>query len=270
MSRRVPIGALVAGIVLFTGCSFSGSTSDGPLTGGAALVVAGASDLRPVFEEIGDLFTEETGHQVIFDFGSSGQLAQRIIEGAPIDVFASADVSYLDLVLASGRGDADTRATYALGRVTIWSRADSWGDWSELGELVADPGVRFLAIANPEHAPYGGAARQALESSALWDAVEDRLVFGENIADTRRLAETGDADAAIVALSMAIDAGERGQWVLIDDGLHDPLEQALLVVTGDPARVGPARAFAEFVNQPKGREVMLRYGFTAPGDRGGA
>lgn len=264
------VGALAAALVLMVGCAPGADSSDGHLTGGAALLVGAASDLRPAFEEIGELFTEETGHEVTFDFGSSGQIAQRIVEGAPFDVFASADVEYVDRVMASGRGDTNTKTTYAFGRITIWSRVDSWGDWTGLDDLVADPGVGYLAVANPEHAPYGRAARQALEASGLWEVVETRLVIGENISDTRRLAETGDADAAIVALSMAIAAGGRGEWVLIDDGLHDPLEQALVVVTGDAVRVGPARAFAEFVSQPKGREVMLRYGFTMFGDGGGA
>jgi molybdate transport system substrate-binding protein len=257
---------LLAAIVLVGACGSGADPIAGTLTGDAALLVAGASDLRPAFEQIGKLFTAETGHEVIFDFGSSGQLAQRIIEGAPVDVYASANASFVDEVLGSGIGDPETKATYAFGRIAIWSVARAWGGWTNLADLVADPGIVFLAIANPEHAPYGLAAREALESAGLWETIEPKLVFGENISDTQRLADTGDADAAIVALSLAIAAGERGEWVLIDEALHEPLEQALVRITDDGRRVEAATAFATFVNAPAGREVMVRYGFVLPGE----
>jgi molybdate transport system substrate-binding protein len=259
----------LAAVLVVGACGTAADPTSDALTGDGALLVAGASDLRPAFAEIGELFTAETGHEVIFDFGSSGQLAQRIIEGAPVDVYASANVSFVDEVLDSGVGDPDTKATYAYGRITIWSVAESWGGWTDLDELVADPDIAFLAIASPEHAPYGLAAKEALVSAGLWETIEPKLVFGENISDTQRLADTRDADAAIVALSLAIAAGERGEWVLIDDALHQPLEQALVVVTYDPDRVEAATAFAAFVNEPAGREVMTRFGFVLPGEDAG-
>jgi molybdate transport system substrate-binding protein len=260
------LGAMVTAALVVAGCA-SDSVGDGLLTGEDALLVAAASDLRPAFERLGEIFTAETGHEVVFDFGSSGQIAQRIIEGAPVDVYASANVDFVDAVLDEGRGDRATKATYAFGRITIWSRADRWRGWNTLEELVADSDVRFLAIANPVHAPYGQAARQAFESSGLWDEVEPRLVFGENISDTQRLADTGDADVAIVALSLAIAAGERGGWTLLDEGLHRPLEQALVVITDHERRVAAAHAFVELVNAPSGRQVMRAFGFVLPGER---
>lgn len=256
--------SLLLGIVVATGaCGSDRNVSDRVLTGDQSLLVAGASDLRPAFEEIAARFKARTGHEIVFDFGSSGQLAQRIIEGAPVDVYASASVSYVRDVLASGRGDPATTATYAFGRIVIWSRTDRWNGWETLDDLTADPDLRYLAIANPDHAPYGLAARQALESVGLWEQLEPKLVYGENISDTNRLADTGDADAALVALSLAIAAGDRGEWVLIDEALHEPLEQALVVITEDSERRPAAAAFAEFVNGP-GREVMTRYGFVLP------
>ncbi len=255
-----------AAVLLVGACAAPPDINSDALTGDAALLVAGASDLRPAFEEIGELFIAETGHEVIFDFGSSGQLAQRIIEGAPVDVYASANVSFVDEVLDSGVGDTETKAIYAFGRITIWSLTEAWGGWTDLAALVADPDITFLAIANPEHAPYGLAAKEALVSAGLWETIEPKLVFGENISDTQRLADTSDADAAIVALSLAIAAGDRGEWVLIDEELHEPLEQALIVVTDDPDRVEAATAFAAFVNEPAGREVMTRLGFALPGE----
>ncbi|MEX2653870.1 MAG: molybdate ABC transporter substrate-binding protein [Acidimicrobiia bacterium] len=263
MRRR--LGPWLVALLFVSGCGDVHPASEG-LTGDEALLVAAAADLRPAFGEIGVMFTAATGHEVIFDFGSSGQLAQRIIEGAPVDVYASASSSFVDQVLASGVGDRDTKATYALGRITIWSTGGAWGGWTDLADLVADPDVVFLAIANPEHAPYGLAAKEALTSAGLWDPVGSRLVFGENISDTQRLADTGDADAAIVALSLAIAAGDRGEWVLVDESLHRPLDQALVVVTDDPDRVEAATAFASFVNEPAGRDVMARFGFVLPGE----
>jgi molybdate transport system substrate-binding protein len=257
--------AFAVGTVL-AACGSSDGARGTNLTGDAALVVAGASDLRPAFEELAPLFTGETGHEVVFDFGSSGQLAQRIMEGAPVDVFASADVSFVDEVLGSGRGDPASKATYAFGRITIWSSTSGWGGWATLEEVAADDDVEFLAIANPEHAPYGLAAKQALESTGVWSLLQPKLVFGENISDTRRLAANGDADVAVVALSLAIAAGEEGEWVLIDQGLHAPLEQALVVVTDDADRAGPAGAFLEFVSSSAGRNVMESFGFALPGD----
>jgi molybdate transport system substrate-binding protein len=256
---------LVAIAVVASACG-PGDVDAQELVGDRALLVAGASDLRPAFDELGELFAEETGHEVVFDFGSSGQLAQRIIEGAPVDVFASANISFVDRVLDSGRGDPATKATYAFGRITIWSRTDAWGGWNSLEDVAGDGAVEFLAIANPEHAPYGLAAKQALEASSLWDIAEPKLVYGENVSDTQRLAANGDADASIVAFSLALAAGDDGEWVLIDESLHAPLEQALVVVADDPERVVAARAFAEFVNSPAGREVMVAYGFVLPGE----
>ncbi len=260
----------LAAVLVVGACATETDPTFDALTGEAALLVAGASDLRPAFEEIGELFTAETGHEVIFDFGSSGQLAQRIIEGAPVDVYASANVSFVDEVLDSGVGEQKSKAAYAFGRITIWSAAEAWGGWIGLDDLVADPDIAFLAIANPEHAPYGLAAKEALVSAGLWETIEPKLVYGENISDTQRLADTRDADAAIVALSLAIAAGDRGEWVLIDEALHGPLEQALVVVTDDPDRVETATAFAAFVNEAAGREVMTRFGFVLPGEDAGA
>jgi molybdate transport system substrate-binding protein len=234
----------------------------------AGILVGAASDLRPAFESLGATFTAETGTPVTFDFGSSGQLAQRVIEGAPIDLFASANVSFVEQVLAEGVGDAATQRTYAYGRLVMWTAEDPWPGWEDLGALAADTAVRNLAIANPEHAPYGLAAEQALEASGVLDAVRDRLVFGENISDTQRLVETGNAEVGILALSLALAADERGvgTWVPVDPALHEPLQQDLLVTASDPGRAASARAFADLVDSEAGREVMRRYGFLLPGE----
>lgn len=256
--------ALAVALALALAVAGCGGSAASPAGGGdppAEITVAAASDLRPAFEELGARYTAETGTDVTFSFGSSGQLREQIVNGAPFDLFASANVAYVDDVIAAGRGRAGTRADYAYGRIVLWS-----GDGSirpaEVGDL-ADERYGRIAIANPDHAPYGLAARQALESAGVWDAVADRLVYGESISDTFQLARSGNADVGIVALSLAIADGSDHTPVPAE--LHEPLRQAL-VVTGDGARGDAAAGFADFVNSAAGREVMVAYGFVLPGE----
>jgi len=228
------------------------------------LTVAAAADLTPAFQELGGLFTNQTGISVVFTFGSTGQLTQQIEQGAPVDVFAAANRSYIDELDSAGLLITDTVALYAQGRITLWTRADSPLTFSRIDDLTQD-GVSRIAIANPEHAPYGVAAREALESAGLWEAVQSKLILGENIAQTMQYAETGNVDVAIVALSLSIAAGDEGRYVLIPAELHNPLDQALAVI-GSTAHKAEARQFAAFVNSQAGREVMRRYGFVLPGE----
>jgi molybdate transport system substrate-binding protein len=263
VSGRGALAAAAAGIVALAaalaaaGCGFGGGDAS---AAEEELLVAAASDLRYAFEELGGLFEEETGTRVTFSFGSSGQLARQLIEGAPFDVFASANVSFVDEVVDAGRGDPATKATYALGRIVVWAR-----DRELRLEELGGESVGRVAIANPEHAPYGLAARQALESAGLWEPVEPKLVYGENVSDTHRLASSGNVDAAISALSLALAPGDDGRWTLVPVHLHEPLEQALVVSAPD-ARAATARAFVDVVGSPAGREVMRSYGFLLPGD----
>jgi molybdate transport system substrate-binding protein len=255
----VAVAVLVAGA---TGCA----ADAGAVTADEPLLIAGAADLRPAFTELGRTFEAETGERVVFSFGSSGQLAQQLIEGAPMDLYASANVAFVEQVLAAGVGDADSQATYAIGRIVLWSPSATWGRWEDLAALAADDQVRTIAIANPEHAPYGAAAAQALAAAGVDDEVAPKLVYGENVADTQRLAASGNADVAIVALSLALASDEAGEgrWLLLDDALHDPLQQDLLVVAEDADRAALARRFVAHVASEEGREVMRRFGFVLP------
>jgi molybdate transport system substrate-binding protein len=266
--RRRIVRSLAAGVAVLV---LAGCAATSPATGAdgeVALLVAAASDLRPAFEELGDRYAAAGGGEVTFDFGSSGQLAQRIREGAPFDLFASADVAYVDDVIGAGIGDASTQRTYAYGRLVIWSPEERWEDWRELTDLAEDGGISNLAIANPDHAPYGRAAQEALTTTGALGAVRDRLVLGENISDAQRLVETGNADVGIIALSLAIAADERGvgRWVEVDEDLHAPLQQDLVVTATDPERAAAARAFVALVDGEEGRAVMARYGFLLPGE----
>jgi molybdate transport system substrate-binding protein len=257
---RRAVGVLLVLLVSACGAGAGAQPAD------ERLLVAAASDLQPAFSELGERFRERTGTEVTFTFGSSGQLAQQILEGAPMDLFASANAAYVDRLVDAGRADATTRTTYAFGRIVIWSRADAWGGWDGLAALLADDDVRALAIANPSHAPYGLAARQALEAAGMDDAAAARLVYGESVSDAHRMAASGNADAVVTALSLAVAAppGE-GHWMLVPERLHAPLRQDLVVV-GDPERVRLAARFVELIDSAEGRGVMRRYGFLLPGD----
>lgn len=230
-----------------------------------SLTVSAAADLTFAFQEIGALFTQQTGIQVIFNFGSTGQLAQQIERGAPVDLLAAANVAVIEELERQGLILPGTKALYARGRLTLWTHADSRLRIERI-EDVARPEVRRLAIANPQHAPYGVAAREALQAVGIWGAVQPKLILAENVRQALLYAATGNVDVAIVALSLSV-RGE-GRWVLIPEDLHTPLDQALAVIRGT-RHEREARQFAAFINGPSGRPILRKYGFLLPGEGSG-
>lgn len=256
MYRYVAVVALA--VLVASSCGGSGEEADGVV---AEVTIAAASDLRPAFDELGAAFTAASAIEVVFSYGSSGQLREQIVHGAPFDLFASANVDFVDAVIAAGPGIESTKADYAVGRIVLWAPPGTLLPSSI--EQLASPTYRRIAIANPTHAPYGLAAEQALRSAGVLDLVAERLIYGENISDTFRIAQSGNVDAAIVALSIAIADGSEYQ--LIPDDLHGPLRQALVVTSSGP-RGQAAADFAAFVASPAGRAVMVRYGFVLPGE----
>ena len=226
------------------------------------LIVAAAADLQFAFTEIGALFEQETGQEVTFVFGSTGQLAQQIENGAPFDLFAAANISFVDDLAQKNLVLPDSLALYARGRIVLAANKASGAQALALEDLLSDK-ITHIAIANPEHAPYGLAAKEALQSAGLWKGVQPKLVYGENVRQTLQFIQTGDAEAGIVALSVA-NVPEIS-WSLIDASLHNPLDQALAVVAGSP-RADLARQFAAFLNGPSGRPIMRKYGFVLPGE----
>lgn len=262
MSRRLRyytcLVSLLVCAALVAGCRSQSAGSTEPRT----ITVSAAADLTPAFQEIGKEFERQGGAKVIFNFGSTGQLAQQIEQGAPVDLFAAANVSFVEELEAKNLIIPDTKALYAQGRVTLWTREDSPLKLERVEDL-ARPEFKRIAIANPEHAPYGVAAREALQAAGVWDAVSPKLVYGENINQTLQYAESGNVDAAIVALSLSTQSD--GRWVLIPAEMHKPLNQALAVVRGTKHEQ-EARRFAAFVNSAQGRSVMRKYGFVLPGE----
>lgn len=224
------------------------------------LTVAAASDLTPAFEELGREFEASHKTKVVFVFGSTGLLTKQIENGAPFDLFAAANVSYIDQLEQKGLISPGTKAIYARGRITFWTPATSNIRLENIGDL-ARPEVKRVAIANPDHAPYGLAARQALESAGVWDRVKPKLVYADNIRQTLQYAETGNVDVAIVALSLSMQSD--GRWTAIPEELHKPIDQALAVIKTTKNEQA-ARAFAAFIASQQGRAIMQKYGFVLP------
>jgi molybdate transport system substrate-binding protein len=255
MPYRMFASLLVSVTVLSTtpGCR---SSSDN----GNKLQVAAAADLALAFAEIGKAFDTVHHSTTVFTFGSTGLLAKQIGEGAPYSLFAAANESFVKDVIAKGKCDGATMRRYARGRIVVWTPSSVKAP-STLADLK-DERFKRIAIANPEHAPYGKAAKEALQSVGIWDAVESRIKTGENVRATLQFAQTGNVDAAIIALSLSV-ATEGGASLPIDPGLHQPLDQALAVCgTGKATEL--ATAFADYVVSAEGREVMTRYGFSLP------
>ncbi len=226
------------------------------------LLVSAASNLILAFEELGARYEQETGTPVTFNFAASGQLAHQIDQGAPVDLFAAANVAYVEDLAAKGRILPDSVQVYARGRLTLWTRADSAITVKTIENLL-EPEIRRVAIANPEHAPYGVAARQALQTAGVWNAVQPKLVLGENVRQTLQFAETGDVDVAIVPLSLSVTSD--GRWVLVPEDLHAPIDQALGIVADSP-RQAQASDFAAFITGPEGGAILRKYGFLPPGE----
>ena len=225
--------------------------------------VAAAADLRFAMNEIVALFRKaHPGAGVEVTYGSSGKFYAQIRNGAPFDLFFSADIELPEKLVAAGLAGSEVRP-YALGRIVVW-RPDSDAPPLTLADL-ARPEIRRIAIANPKHAPYGMRAVEALTVAQVRDAVESRLVLGENIAQAAQFVQTGNADAGIIALSLALApafAG-KGSYTLIPDTMHQPLRQGFVILRhGEDKAL--ARTFADFFADADVRRIMSRYGFSMP------
>ena len=233
----------------------------------AGPLVAAAADLRFALDEIAADFKRATGHDVRIVYGSSGNFRRQIAEGAPFELFLSADEAYV-LELSREGLLMDDGVVYATGRLALVIPAGSPlkldGDLSDLAAAAADGRVRRFAIANPEHAPYGRAAREALQKAGAWDAIRARLVLGENVSQAAQFAVSGSAQGGIVALSLARspEVQGRGRFVVIPERMHAPLVQRMALTKRAQAT---AREFYAWLAGPQARAVFERHGFAAPG-----
>jgi molybdate transport system substrate-binding protein len=224
--------------------------------------VAAASDLQYALSEIAGNYQTETGEAVQLTFGSSGNFARQIAQGAPFQIFLSADDSYVERLADEGYTQ-DRGTNYARGRIVLYTSdaAHIRADWEDVRAALADGRLQHFAIANPDPAPYGRAAREALNGVALWAALQKSMVLGENVSQAAQFVLSGAAQAAIVPYSLVLtpQAQARGRFLLLPDTLHAPLVQRMVLLKGADAA---ARRFFLYLQQPPVRAILQRYGFT--------
>ena len=232
-----------------------------------SVTIAAASDLKFALDEIADLVAAQDPDVTLrITYGSSGQFVQQIRNGAPFDLYLSADRAYVDDLVDEGLADPADVFAYAVGRLVTWYPQGAPGGAADLATL-ADPAVRTVAIANPDHAPYGRAAVAALESSGLSDAIAPKLVLGENVAQAAEFARTGNADAAVVALSLVLADPVRnlGEWTEVPLDSYPRLDQAGAVLTG-AEHPEAARLVRDVITGDAGRAILEDYGFFLPSE----
>ena len=231
-----------------------------------SLTVAAAADLQPVLGAIGDEFRQQTGARVSFVFGSSGNLEAQIENGAPFDVFLSADREHADHVVSAGKGNRGEEKVYAIGKLVVWTPTGSRLNLAKAGlKALLDPEVKAVAIANPEHAPYGRAAVAALQHEGVYDQLKARLVLGENVAQAAQFATTGNAQAAMIAMALAKSpklAQAGNIWEVPADD-HPAIEQVMVPLRGSAHRE-LASKFVEFMRSPAAQRVLRQFGFALP------
>lgn len=229
------------------------------------LLVAAAADLNFVMPEIARKFEQQTGKNVAFTFGSSGNFYQQIRNGGPFDLFFSADEQYPQKLMQEGFAEPGTLYTYAVGKIVLYVPAGSKVEVSRGLQVLLAPEVRKIAIANPQHAPYGRAAVEGLKTEGIYDKVKDKLVLGENISQTMQFVQSGNADAGIVALSLASAPAVRstGRYFEIPTRSYAPIRQAAILVRSSQHKA-TAKEFLQFMQQPEILKLMSQYGFTRP------
>jgi len=234
----------------------------------AELLVAAAADLNPALNEIAQQFEKKTGVHVKLSFGASGALTQQIQNGAPFDLFFSADTDYPKQLIRSGQADAASLYEYSLGKLVLWVPASSPLDIEHKGmEALLDPSVKKIAIANPQHAPYGRAAVAALKHAGLYDRLSDRFVVGENVSQAAQFAESGNAQAGFVALAHALSPAIKntGRFWIVPADYYPPLQQAVVIVTRSRHKK-EAGDFLEYLKTKDAADLLRKYGFTLPQD----
>ena len=228
--------------------------------------VAAAADLSSAMQEVAANYEKRTGVSVKLSFGASGALTQQIQNGAPFDVFFSADMDYPRQLITGGQADGATLYRYAVGQLVLWVPQDSPLDIEHKGmDVLLDPSVKKISIANPQHAPYGRAAAAALKHYGLDEKLGDRLVLGENVSQAAQFVESGNAQAGFVALAHAVAPSMQGKgryWVVPADA-YPALDQGVVLISHAPHREDAA-AFLGFMKTEEAAGVLRRYGFTSP------
>ena len=232
------------------------------------ITIAAASDLKGCLDEVAASFRKaHAGDEVEVVYGSSGKFKTQIEQGAPFDLFFSADIGFPRDLLKANLAVGEVHP-YAIGRLVLWSKTIDASTLKVTDLSRAD--IRKIAIANPQHAPYGKRAEEALRASGVWEKVEGKLVYGENISQTAQFADSGNAQVGIIALSLVLgpELAGKGSYSLVPDSLHEPLEQGF-VITRRAADNLLAKSFADYMGSGQTRAVMVRYGFALQGEASG-
>ena len=230
--------------------------------------VAAAADLKFALDELRPQYEKQAGIRIDVSYGSSGNFFSQIQNGAPFDLFLSADIDYPRKLEAAGFAEPGTLYEYAVGRIVIWMPAGTKIDLEHLGwKALLEPGVERIAIANPEHAPYGRAAVEALRNAGLYEQIRRRLVYGENIAQAAQFVASGSAQTGILAMSLALSPPMRdGQRWEIPANMHAPLEQGAVILKNAKDKEA-ARAFLAYLKSNDGRKILESFGFALPTSR---
>ena len=228
------------------------------------LIVAAAADVSPALKEIGNAYEKKAGQKVLVSSGASGALAQQVHNGAPFDIFFSADMDYPRQVITAGEADSNSLYPYAVGKLVLWVPAGSPLDIEHQGmKALLDPSVTKIAIANPQQAPYGRAAVAALKHAGIYDQLGDRLVIGESVAQAAQFVESGNAQAGLIALAHALAPQVQGKgkyWEVPADD-YPPLTQGVVVLSRSQHKQ-EAADFVSYIKTKEAAEVLRKYGFT--------
>lgn len=251
-AHRKLCAVVICVFVLFSSCRQQ------PPRNAQEIIVAAASNLTEAFAELAQQFTATTGIRVVYSFGSTADLAKQIENGGPFDVFASADVEHVDALSQKGLILSDTRAIYARGRLVLWAPPDAGVTINRIEDVTLAE-VKTIAIAKPDLAPYGRATVETLKALNVWTQVEPKVVYGPNVSITKQYATSGNANLAFIPLAL-VKKGE-GQYIEVDERLHQPIDQALGIIKSS-AKQDLAREFARYVLGDEGRSILQRYGYS--------
>lgn len=252
VGRLLLVGSLAIGLI-------------SQLSAAQEITVAAAADLQFAMQDVATRFQRQTGKTVKLTYGSSGNFFQQIQNGAPFDIFFSANLDYAKKLEAAGLTEPGSYYQYARGKIVIWVPKDSKLDLTSGMKTLLDPSVKKIAVANPLHAPYGQAAVAAMKSQNVYENVKDKFVLGENISQTASFVVSGAADVGIVALSLVLspDMKDKGRYVEVPADEYPPIEQACVTLSSSRSKE-TARQFLAFVKTAEVVDVLRSYGFDVP------
>ena len=256
-SSRTLYAVVAVVLLLITGCHRQ--PGENPRNA-QEITVAAAANLTDAFAEVAKQFTAKTGIRVVYSFGSTADLSKQIENGGPFDIFAAADVEHVDELNRKGLLATDSQAMYARGRLVLWTPPQSRVKITRLEDVTAAE-VKAVAIAKPDLAPYGKATVETLKALNIWPQVEPKVVYGTNVANTKQYATSGNADVAFIPLALV--KKDEGQYIEVDEKLHQPIDQAMAIIKAS-GKQEMARRFTSFVLGDEGQAIMKQFGYSKP------